>query len=81
MKTHEEIPNSVIEEAMPLIQRYGENIILLGKKNIWNVYMYEFPEGLFLGYPFIYLYDTEDGSTTTITGLDALDITNEFYNH
>ena len=72
------IPLAVVTAAKHLIDEYGRNIVYIGKKDIWNVYVFQFPKGSLTGYPYVYLYDTEEHDVTTVTGFDALDIIKEF---
>ena len=72
------IPKVVMDEAAALVGQYGENIVLLGHKDVWDVYMFQFPEGSLTGFPYIFIYDREDESIDTVTGFDALDIIAEF---
>ncbi len=73
------IPQAVVKEAGSLIKMYGENIVRIGQKGIFDIFMFKFPEDTLTGYPFVYLYDREDKTADTITGFDALDIIGEFF--
>lgn len=80
MNTMDIIPQSVIQEAKGLVELYGNTIKYLGVKGKLHVYMFEFPEQVVTGFPFVFLYDQENDSTDTITGLGAVDIISEFLN-
>lgn len=67
-------PAAIIERAKTLIDLFGENIVLIGKKDDVDVYMFQFPEDLRTGYPFLFLYDRKNNHVDKITGFDALDI-------
>lgn len=75
---NKKVPIVVREKAMPLIKQYGENVVYIGKKDIWMIYMYKFPEETLTGYPFVYLYDTQEDSVVVIDGFDALQLLEEF---
>ena len=68
------VPQQVIKAADKLVQVYGQSFDLVGKKNGRDVYMYVFPAGLFLGYPYIYLFKDGDSAAEQITGLSALQV-------
>lgn len=80
MNTMDIIPQSVIQEAKGLVELYGNTIKYLGEKGEFHIYMFVFPEQIVTGFPFVFLYDKEDDSTETITGLGAVDIISEFLN-
>ncbi len=68
------IPNAVKEAAKDLIDLYGENIKLIGTYQDKDVYMYQFPEGCFTGFPFIFLHNKDTDQAIAITGFEAVDI-------
>lgn len=70
----ENVPKAVLEAAKGLIGRYGENIKKHGIYKGQEVYVYQFPENSFTGFPFVYLYDAEKNMAIEITGKTALDI-------
>ena len=68
------IPQPVAEAAKAFCARYGENIVYIGKYKKQDVYMYEFPDDVEIGFPFIYLYNPDIQKVLEITGSDSLDI-------
>ena len=73
-----EIPESVMHQANSLVELYGNNIEYLGEYMGTDVYRFVFPENSITGYPYVFLYDREDGTADTITGLMAVDIISKF---
>ena len=61
------IPEAVLKQAKDLIKQYGSHFVFLGEMNGVQVFVFQFPEGSFTGYPFVYCYD----------GKNALEITGE----
>ena len=70
------IPKVVLEDAKQLVQLYGENIIKIGSENIWDIYMFQFPENSLTGYPILFMHDTKTDSVIMITNFEALDVIN-----
>lgn len=75
------IPKVVLEEAEQLIQVYGKNIIKIGSENIWDVYKFNFPKNSLVGFPFLFMHNTENDAVITITNFDALDMINHLNTH
>ncbi|MBQ9576824.1 MAG: hypothetical protein IJV11_08100 [Muribaculaceae bacterium] len=72
-----EIPKQVIEEAGCLVEYYGNNFRFLGKRDNLDVYQFMFPEDTTTGFPFIYMYNSENQTAYEITGFEAIDIIQE----
>lgn len=72
------IPSAVIEAAKPLIMHYGENLVFLGQKNTQDIYLFKMPDNLLTGYPFVFLYDSQDDTVDIITRFDAVDIVGKY---
>lgn len=68
------IPQPVAEAAKAFCARYGENIVYIGKYKKQDVYMFEFPDDVEIGFPFIYLYNLATRTVVEVTGADALDV-------
>lgn len=68
------IPKSVLKAAKDLIYRYGERLVLVGRYNGQDVYVFSFPENVETGFPFLYLYDERRQSVFEVTGPEALEI-------
>jgi hypothetical protein len=72
-----EIPKSVLDEARTLVKQYGPRFSYLGESGGWDYYLYNFPEDVKTGYPFVYLYQ-EGHPAFEVTGSEALDIIASF---
>lgn len=67
-------PQAVISEAQGLIDQYGCHLEFIGKFENRDAYLFVFPDGEEIGFPFIYLYDSQIDIATEITGFEALDL-------
>ena len=71
------IPEAVIEEAREWIEDYGEHFTYHGKMDDGrDVYSFDRPEEMEVGYPIVYLYDGH--VAMEISGGQALDILASF---
>ena len=67
-------PHQVIQAADWLIQQFGSHFELLGEYKGQDAYLFITPEGLKIGFPYVYLFKDGDDSALEVTGLEALDI-------
>ncbi len=67
-------PQAVISEAQGLIDQYGCHFEFLGKFENRDAYLFVFQDDEEIGFPFVYLYDSQTGVATEITGFEALDL-------
>ena len=72
------IPKVIIKEAKELIQLYGENFVKIGSESVRDIYMFEFPENSLIGYPVLYVHNTEDDTVTMIRNFEALDMIEKY---
>lgn len=72
MKENNEIPQSIQNEAKDLITCYGNNLAYCGLYDGYSVYQFVFSEQQETGFPFVYLYDTDEEKVIEITGFQAL---------
>lgn len=70
------IPQIVKNAAKDLVELYGDNFDYLGKYEGADAYVYQFPDGVCTGFPFVYL--VKDGKVEVITEFRALDILDYF---
>lgn len=68
-----ETPNDVLNAAAGLVSLYGPEFSLLGNKDGWDVYHFDFPKGRYTGYPFLFLYK-EGHKVKEVTGPKALEL-------
>ncbi len=70
------IPEAVVKEASYLIEHWGNRLEYLGKiEDGRDAFSFCFPDEEDTGFPEVYLYDGH--LVMTITGFDALNITDE----
>lgn len=67
-----EIPQTVLEKAKEFTERYGENFCYIGRYQGKQVFQFEFPEGQFTGFPYIYLYDEHTKEVEEVTGGESM---------
>lgn len=70
------VPEQVKKEADWLIDRYDESFDYLGNYEGADFFVYQFPEEVTIGFPYVFQY--ENGSVLTITGFEALDVIDLF---
>ena len=66
------IPQIVKDAAKDLIEIYGDKFDYLGKYEGADAYVYQFPDGVCTGFPFVYL--VKDDKVEVISEFLALDI-------
>ena len=66
------IPQIVKDAAKDLIEIYGDKFDYLGKFEGADTYVYQFPDVVCTGFPFVYL--VKDDKVEAITGFLAVDI-------
>ena len=64
------VPQIVKNAAKDLIEIYGDKFEYLGKYEGADAYVYQFPDGVCTGFPFVYL--VKDGMVDVITDSPAL---------
>ncbi len=70
------VPQIVKDAAKYLVDLYGDNFNYLGKFEGADAYVYQFPDGVCTGFPFVYL--VKDDNVEVIEGFDSLDILDYF---
>ena len=70
------VPQIVKDAAKYLVDLYGDNFNYLGKFEGADAYVYQFPDGVCTGFPFVYL--VKDDKVEVIEGFDSLDILDYF---
>ena len=70
------IPQIVKDAAKDLIEIYGDKFDYLGKYEGADAYVYQFPDGVCTGFPFVYL--VKDDKVEVIKGFDSFDILDYF---
>lgn len=70
------VPQIVKDAAKYLVDLYGDKFEYLGKFEGADVYVYQFPDGIVTGFPFVYL--VKDDKVEVIKGFDSLDILDYF---
>lgn len=70
------VPQIVKDAAKYLIDLYGDNFNYLGKFEGADVYVYQFPDGIVTGFPFVYL--VKDDKVGEISEFLAVDIIGSF---
>ena len=70
------VPQIVKNAAKDLIEIYGDKFEYLGKYEGADAYLYQFPDGVCTGFPFVYL--VRDDKVEVIEGFDSLDILDYF---
>lgn len=70
------VPQIVKDAAKYLVDLYGDNFNYLGKFEGADAYVYQFPDGVCTGFPFLYL--VKDDKVEEIEGFDSLDILDYF---
>ena len=68
------VPQPVINAAKNLSDIYGENLFFIGTYNGEDVYLFEFPDNVETGFPFLYFYNVATQKVTELTGPEALDV-------
>ena len=66
------IPDIVKKAAAELIEAYGDSIVYIGEYSGCEAYLFQFPEDISTGFPFVYLLG--DNKVTEVSGGIALDI-------
>ena len=66
------IPQIVKDAAKDLIEIYGDKFDYLGKYEGADAYVYQFPDGVCTGFPFVYL--VKDDKVEEISEFLAVDI-------
>ena len=66
------IPEEIKLEAKDLISQFGCNFDYLGRVDGQEAFQFVFPKDMDLGFPRIYLFDTDSKVATEITGFEAL---------
>ena len=66
------VPQIVKNAAKDLIEIYGDKFDYLGKYEGADVYVYQFPDGIVTGFPFVYL--VKDDKVEEISEFLAVDI-------
>ncbi|MBO7279132.1 MAG: hypothetical protein J6U70_06010 [Bacteroidales bacterium] len=72
----EKVPQIVKNAAKDLIEIYGDKFDYLGKYEGADVYVYQFPDGIVTGFPFVYL--VKDDKVEEISEFLAVDIIGSF---
>ena len=66
------VPQIVKDAAKYLVDLYGDKFEYLGKYEGADVYVYQFPDGIVTGFPFVYL--VKDDKLEEISEFLAVDI-------
>ena len=66
------IPEEIKQEAKSLIDQFGCNFEHLGRIEGREAFQFVFPKDMDLGFPRVYLFDTNSKVATEITGFEAL---------
>lgn len=69
-----EIPQAVKNEAIGLIELFGEKLQYIGQYKSRDAFLFMFPKNMLTGFPYVYLYDTTEDKATEITGFEALNL-------
>ncbi len=72
------VPAEVLKAAKGLIDIYGPNFEYLGEKNGEDIYMFQFPADLTVGFPFVYFYEKKSKKAFEVTGFEAVNIIASF---
>lgn len=70
------VPQIVKDAAKYLVDLYGDNFNYLGKFEGADAYVYQFPDGVCTGFPFVYL--VKDDKVEEILEFLAVDIIGSF---
>lgn len=65
-------PKEVIREAQHLIDDYGNRLKYLGDVDGQKAWLFEFPDDVTIGFPFLYLLN--GGEVIELTGLSVFDV-------
>lgn len=68
------IPEAVLSAAHELVSLHGPVFDYLGQYKDRDVYQFALPNGLYTGYPFLYLYKDGLKKAKEVTGPEALEI-------
>ena len=68
-----EIPQDILDAAAGFVSLYGPNLSLIGNKDGWDIYHFDFPAGSFTGYPFLFLHK-EGHKAKEVNGPEALEL-------
>lgn len=72
-----DVPSEVLKAAKSFVEWFGVHFKYIGRYEESEVYMYQFPETMLTGFPYLFLLNPETRVVTKVTGPDVFKIFDE----